>query len=723
MVVPLWQRKIKTIAVMKKLALFLALLIPIVTLSQIINIPTDYPAIQQGIDAAADGDTVLVDTGTYVENLNFNGKNITVASHYLMTLDTSYISQTVIDGDSSGSVVPFVNGEDSTALLCGFTIQNGSGVAVGEDTYYFMGGGIYCVGANPTFKNLIITDNHAGNYGGGMFIELSQSALENVCIKNNSSLFGGGIYLGYGADIIFDSIALCSMYLNQATIGNDIYSNYPVEVFLDTFSVSTPTGFYATPFRNFSFNIFNGLTELIDEDVYVSPEGDNNNDGLSEENAFKTIHHAFSKVRADSLHRNTVHLLSGTYSIDSEEIFPIYIPDYTYLKGEDKNTVILDGENAPNLPIVYFKLNEFVQMSDLTLINGSSFDDHIYGGGIHCSQANPILKDLIITECQSFEGSAIYLRDNSNAKLIRIDLIDFNGGGWGGILSSWDSNVCMEDCVIANNNDNRIIDLIGSVATLTNVLINNNESGVISSQLSELNIINSTLTNNTDGSSGIISYNSFLNLENTILWNNYPTEISFGEDLNGNDTLFVSYSNIQGGEQGIIINDSTTIYWIEGNIDQDPLFVGSGDHPYQINDYSPCIDAGTPDTTGLNLPEYDLAGEVRIFNDRVDMGAYEWNTFVGTEDASMPDKNTLQVNKYPNPFNTSTTIEYELKQPETIRVTFYNQFGKQMEVIEESQSQGLNKVVWIPGTLSDGIYYYRLKAGEQVASGKLVKMD
>jgi len=77
---------------------------------------------------------------------------------------------------------------------------------------------------------------------------------------------------------------------------------------------------------------------------------------------------------------------------------------------------------------------------------------------------------------------------------------------------------------------------------------------------------------------------------------------------------------------------------------------------------------------------------------------------------------------YPNPVTTSTTIEYELHQPETVRITFYNQFGNQVDVIEERQQRGLNKVVWTLENLADGIYYFRLQAGEQVATGKMVLM-
>jgi len=100
-----------------------------------INIPDDYLTIQEGIDASSDSDTVLVQPDTYYENINFNGHNIVLGSLYLTTEDTSYISQTSIDGDSSGSVVILENNEDSTAVITGFTIQNGLAL---------YGGGIFC---------------------------------------------------------------------------------------------------------------------------------------------------------------------------------------------------------------------------------------------------------------------------------------------------------------------------------------------------------------------------------------------------------------------------------------------------------------------------------------------------------------------------------------------------------------------------------------------------
>ena len=201
---------------MKKLWVFLmasAFLFSSSVFATIINIPGDYDTIQEGIDASSDGDTVLVQPGTYVENINFNGHNIVLGSLFLTTEDTSYISATVIDGDSLGSVVTFESGEDSTATIMGFTIQNGFGA----------GGGISCSDSNPLIINNIITANSA-NYGGGINCSDDSNPViaDNIITANFAYYGGGGISVGHSHPIIVRNM------INEnwsGSIGGGIFCN------------------------------------------------------------------------------------------------------------------------------------------------------------------------------------------------------------------------------------------------------------------------------------------------------------------------------------------------------------------------------------------------------------------------------------------------------------------------------------------------------------------
>ena len=148
-----------------------------------IRVPADQPTIQAGIDASLSGDTVLVYPSTYVENVNFNGKNIVLASLFLTTGDTAYITSTIIDGDSSGTVITFENNEDSTAAISGFTVQNGLA--------YMFGGGILCSNSNTSITHNIIQ----GNHGIGIYcVNHSNASIANNVISGNTR---SGIYCRY----------------------------------------------------------------------------------------------------------------------------------------------------------------------------------------------------------------------------------------------------------------------------------------------------------------------------------------------------------------------------------------------------------------------------------------------------------------------------------------------------------------------------------------------
>ncbi len=167
-----------------------------------------FASIQFGIDTTQNSDTVLVQPGTYFENINFNGKNVVVSSLELTTGDTSYISSTIIDGGANASVVTINSGETNACELNGLTITNGNSW-YGDDLNNGLGGGI-CIAdySAPILKHLRVVNNLAAIDGGGLSIKnYSTPILEDLLIENNQSIQdGGGIYIELSSPIIRNSI-------------------------------------------------------------------------------------------------------------------------------------------------------------------------------------------------------------------------------------------------------------------------------------------------------------------------------------------------------------------------------------------------------------------------------------------------------------------------------------------------------------------------------------
>jgi len=108
----------------------------------------------------------------------------------------------------------------------------------------------------------------------------------------------------------------------------------------------------------------------------------------------------------------------------------------------------------------------------------------------------------------------------------------------------------------------------------------------------------------------------------------------------------------------------------------------------------------------------DGSGSAYIyFNDGVFIEEEQMNTSV----------NTIIFDNYPNPFTTSTTIEYELPQPTTVQIIIYNHLGKQIEVIQQSQSAGKQQVVWNAEGLPSGVYFCVFKT-DPAHAGQTLKM-
>ena len=181
------------------------------TLAATIHVPADQPTIQAGIGVAVSGDLVLVSPGTYVENINFLGKAITLQSE-------TGAEETIIDGGQNGSVVLFDSGETGESVLGGFTIRNGTGtyLEVVSGYWYYCGGGILCAtSSSPEIENSTITENN-GTVGGGVaFIDSSLAKIINCTIYNNSVGTSRGVGGGIGCFQSSPTITSCRIFGNE----------------------------------------------------------------------------------------------------------------------------------------------------------------------------------------------------------------------------------------------------------------------------------------------------------------------------------------------------------------------------------------------------------------------------------------------------------------------------------------------------------------------------
>ena len=163
-----------------------------------------FATIQRGIDVSSDGDTVLVQAGTYYENLNLNGKAIHIIG--------SNSDNTIIDGGQNGSVVRAEDLIQGFAKVEGFTIQNGSGTEEGW------------------------TDI-SGTVGGGLFIKYNNVHLEDLVIKNNTANDGGGAFM-YSSDIDESDLSISNVhFLNNTALNNSGRSALAYQISAQSLSV------------------------------------------------------------------------------------------------------------------------------------------------------------------------------------------------------------------------------------------------------------------------------------------------------------------------------------------------------------------------------------------------------------------------------------------------------------------------------------------------------
>lgn len=163
------------------------------------------PSIQQAILAASPGDTVVVGPGTYLENIDFMGKAVTVRS-------SAGALATTIQGDGTRSVVWCITFEGPGSVLDGFSLTGGANTV--------HGGGVRIHTATPTIRSCLIYGNTSYDGGGITCSSGSGALIEGCTITNNSAAAGGGIRISSssGATVIRDCIVWGNTAPNGAAI-------------------------------------------------------------------------------------------------------------------------------------------------------------------------------------------------------------------------------------------------------------------------------------------------------------------------------------------------------------------------------------------------------------------------------------------------------------------------------------------------------------------------
>ena len=621
-------------------ALVLVLGLPCICFSADIYVPDHHAKIQDAIDVAVDGDTVIVRPGFYLENIDFAGKAIVVRSE-------SGPSVTTIDGRQWGRVVTFQTWEGLDSVLEGFTVTNGKAeygggiscfntsptitgntitgntgcwdgggircfgsssspiitnnnisgnTATSITSYLGKGGGVYCENsACPTIDNNTITEN-SGADGAGIYCDSSSPTITNNTIRGNCAIdpwgysHGGGIYC---IDTSFPLITGNTIMGNTAYSGGGIACFSPSSPIIsdNVISGNTDGGIYC-----------NGCSPTITGNV-ISCNSNYLGGGIMCYGASPTISdniitqnraHSGGGISCDECEPTiTYNTIAGNTAESGGG--GIHFTEASHLTNFTNNTI---SENRAEYGGGIYYVSRFLQDS-LTMkdnfISGNAAD--ISGGGIYVSwkTRTTITNNIISGNAADISGGGVYVYEES-AATITINIISGNRS-----LSNGGGICCFE----------------ADLATLKNNTIYGNRAdsdggGIYLYKTSPAYVTNNTISGNTAGSGGggIHSFDSALiYITNTILWNN--TAPTGPEMLGGNPV--VTYSNVKGGWTG------------EGNIDADPLFVDPAAGDFHIAFDSPCRSAGTRDA--FFFPGTDFEGDPRIGLFALpDIGADEFHT-------------------------------------------------------------------------------------------------
>ena len=637
----------------------------------ILNVPSVFSTIQSAIDQAFTADTVLVSIGSYVENINFFGKNITVSSLFITSQDTSYISQTVIDGNNSGHVVNFENGEDTTAVLCGFTIINGFTSIYPNDS----GGGIYCFASSPSLVNLRIASNVASHFGGGIACSQSSPILRNVTIANNSAeVDGGGISCIQSSPILRNvtivnnnaegngggiSCGSSNMILeNVIIIGNRNHANG------GGFSCN-----YSSPSLH-NVTISNNTSEQF-------------GGGISCHESNPSI---FNSIVSDNIGNHGLHVFSGNPTIYYSDFYDNQNGNF-YNCGQWIGVNVTINANGDSCDVY-----NNIQM-DPCFVDTANGDYHLTNispcidAGDPTSQLDPdgTIVDIGKYYYDQNQPSADFTSDAIYGLIpFDVNFIDLSSPGILGnpiIEWHWDFN---NDGVIESNEQNPLFSYIEAGLYTVTLTISDG-----------LNTVSETKVDYITVGEQIIADFEADPLEGLI-----PLEVQFTDMSSGGLPSLSRVAKLSN--KPTIDNDRDSrdiIYW-EWDFDNDGIIDSNEQNPvYSYTEtgiYTVSLTVGD----GVNT---ESETKVDYINASL--------TGIGVETIHLE---TNLIGSYPNPFNPSTTIRYYLKESANVKILIFNIKGQIVNtLVKQNQDTGYHSVVWdgkdfSGNPVSSGLYLYKL---------------
>ncbi len=563
-------------------------------------------------------------------------------------------NETKLSGNRSCYHVVIFAGEVGSACLDGLTITEGEGrhtdTGISVNGYYIWrcdGGAIHVTGGSPTLRNLKITQNYSAR-GGAIAILSGSPILNNITITNNEVTGdGGGIFNGsssnpemqditishcaaaYNGGGIFNSLS--SLALVNATITNNaaingggMYNNNISSISVTNSTIGSNT---ATTYGGGIYN--NSSSSPILQNVRIS--------GNSAERGGGIYNNANSSpvLNASQITSNNANLGGGMYNtnVSSPALTLVSITDNQ--ASQDGGGMYNNNSSSPALTSVTMSENKalnngggmYNNNSSAPVINFTSISENeaaFHGAGIYNSYSSPVLenKTIIKNNAALFFGGGIF-NMYSSPNISDVTFHENSAKSGGGVFNDQLSCPKFINTTISKNNAGEygggMYNNNGSSPVLTQVIIIKNEAnqggGMINFN-SSAELTNVTMTENIATTSGSAIYNNFSSpkIYNSIIWGNTNGDASINDMVNITGSQPAIYYSLVSGYA------STTNGNLDGtNSDNDPLFEGS--NKYTLSEDSPCIDAGN--NTYINNIDFDFAGNIRIFNDVVDMGAYE----------------------------------------------------------------------------------------------------